>query len=78
LESLKEREHLEDLGVDYRIKLNEKLRKKNWERAEWFHLGQDTDRYHAVLNTLMNHHQVADNANYYQLLSIVLHGVALK
>jgi hypothetical protein len=29
LESLKEREHLEDLGVDYRIKLNEKLRKKN-------------------------------------------------
>jgi hypothetical protein len=45
--------HFEDLGVDARIIL--KWIVKTWDGdVDWINLGQDKDRYWAVVNTAVN------------------------
>jgi hypothetical protein len=49
---VKEREHLEYLGVDGR-KILQSIFKKH-EGLDWIVLGHDRDMWRAVLNTVMN------------------------
>jgi hypothetical protein len=51
--NLRERIHLEDAGVDKRIKLKWIFRK--WDRGmDWIDLAQDRDRWRALVVTTMN------------------------
>jgi alpha-glucosidase (family GH31 glycosyl hydrolase) len=50
-ESQKERNHLEDQGVDGN---RMDLREFDWGSVEWIHLAQDRDWWRAVVNTVMN------------------------
>jgi hypothetical protein len=50
---LKEGEHLEDLGVDRRIILKWILKKCDGG-MDWIELAQDTDRWRALVNVVMN------------------------
>jgi alpha-glucosidase (family GH31 glycosyl hydrolase) len=50
-ESPKERDHLEDQGVDG-IKMD--LREIGWGGVERIHLAQDRDRWRALVNAVMN------------------------
>jgi hypothetical protein len=54
LESLKERDHSEDLGVDWRIILKCNLALIILEVVYWTHLAQDRDQWRALVNTVMN------------------------
>jgi hypothetical protein len=50
---LRERDHLEDLGVDVRIIL--KWIFKKWDRGiDWIDLAHDRDRWRALVNAVMN------------------------
>jgi hypothetical protein len=53
-ESLKGRDHSEDLSVDGRIILKWILEEKGWEGMDGIHLAQDRDQWRAVVNTVMN------------------------
>jgi hypothetical protein len=44
LENLKERDKLEDLGVDAKIILERILGKSVWKGVDWVHLTQDRDQ----------------------------------
>jgi hypothetical protein len=50
-ESQKERDHLEDQGVDG-IRMD--LRDIGWGIEDWIQLAQDRDRWRALVNTVMN------------------------
>jgi alpha-glucosidase (family GH31 glycosyl hydrolase) len=50
-ESQKERNHLEDQGVDGS---RMDLREFGWGSVEWIQLAQDRDWWRAVVNTVMN------------------------
>ena len=50
---LKERGHLEDLGIDG-ILLKWDLQEVEWEGVSWIDLAQDRDRRHAIVNVIMN------------------------
>jgi hypothetical protein len=52
-ESLKEGDHLRDLGVDGRIILKE-MAKVACDDMEWIYLPPDWDQWWALLNTVMN------------------------
>jgi len=51
--NLKERDHLENLGVDGNIILMWIFRKWNGG-MDWIHLAQDRERWQAVVNSAMN------------------------
>jgi len=51
--NLRKRDHLEDPGLDGRIILKWKLRKLDGG-VDWIDLGQDTDRWRAVVSAVMN------------------------
>jgi hypothetical protein len=53
LEHLRERDHLEDLGVDGSIIL--KCIFKKWNGGmDWIDMAQDRDRWRAVVNAVIN------------------------
>ena len=51
--NLKERDHLEDQGVDGRIILTRIFRKCDRD-MDWIDLAQDRDRWRALVNAVMN------------------------
>jgi hypothetical protein len=53
LQSLKGRDHSEDLGVDGRIILEWILREIRWEAVDWMHLAQDRVQWRDLVNTVM-------------------------
>jgi len=50
---VKERDHLEDSGVDGRIILSCIFRKRDWGMV-WIYLARDRDRWPAFVNAVMN------------------------
>jgi hypothetical protein len=53
-ESLKERDHLKDLGIDGRMGVRMDLREIGWGVVEWIHIAQGRDRWQAAVNVVMN------------------------
>jgi hypothetical protein len=49
-----ERDHLEDQGVDGRMGSKWTLGRLDAGGVEWIHLAQDSDRWRAVVNAVMN------------------------
>jgi len=54
LGNLRERDHLEDKGVDGRIILRMDLQEVGWGGMDWIDLAQDRDRWQALVNAVMN------------------------
>jgi len=52
--SLREKDHLEYLGVDGRINIKIYLHKVGWGGMDWIDLAQDRDRWRALANATMN------------------------
>ena len=52
--NLRERDNLQDLGVDGNIILRWIFRKLDGEGMDWLELAQDRDRWWAVVNVEMN------------------------
>jgi hypothetical protein len=53
-ESQKERDHLEDQCPDGRMRSELILREIGWGSVDWIQLGQDRDRWRALVNTVTN------------------------
>jgi len=53
-ENLRERDHLEDPGIDGRIILRWIFRQWDREYMDWTDLAQDRDRWRALVNMVMN------------------------
>jgi hypothetical protein len=51
---VRERDHLEDPGIDGKIILRWIYRKWNVEFMDWIELAQDRDRWRALVNTIIN------------------------
>jgi hypothetical protein len=51
---MKERDHLEDLGLDVRVILNMGLPDLGWGGMDLIDLVQDRDRWRALVNAVMN------------------------
>jgi hypothetical protein len=51
---LSEGDHLEDLGVDGKI-IKMGLQELGWRGKDWIDLAQDSDRWRALVNAVMNH-----------------------
>jgi hypothetical protein len=56
LESLGERDHLKDQGVDGRMGSKGTLGRLAGGCMEWIHLAQDRDCWQALVNVVMNLH----------------------
>jgi hypothetical protein len=55
-ETSKQRDHLKDQGVDGRMGITMNLSVIGWVggRVEWIHVAQCTNRWRALVNTVMN------------------------
>jgi len=53
LENLKERDHLEDVGIGRKI-IRMDLSETGWESVDWICLALDRDLWQAIVNTVMN------------------------
>jgi hypothetical protein len=53
-ESLKEKDHLEDQGVDWRMGSKWTFGRLTGGGADWINLAEDGDRWRAVVNAVMN------------------------
>jgi hypothetical protein len=53
-ESLKEKDHMKDQGVDGRVGSKRTLGRLAGGGLEWIHLAQDRIRWRAVVNAVMN------------------------
>jgi hypothetical protein len=51
-ENLKVKSYLNDLCIDGNIKLDTKV--IGWVGMDWIHLAKSTDKWRAVVNTVMN------------------------
>ena len=51
---LRERDHVEEIGVDGRIILNWILKEFGFGGMEWIDLTRDRDRWRAFVNAVMN------------------------
>jgi hypothetical protein len=61
--NLRERDHLEDLGVDGRIILRWIFRKWGGD-MDWIDLDQDRDRWRALVNAVMKFHVPYNEGNF--------------
>jgi hypothetical protein len=52
--NLRERDHLEDPGIDGRIILRWIFRKWDWGGMDWVDLTEDRDRWQALVNAVMD------------------------
>jgi hypothetical protein len=50
----KERDHLEDQGVDGEDGIGMDVMEIGWGAVEWIHIAQDRDRWQAVVNAVRN------------------------
>jgi len=50
----RERDHVEDPGIDGMIVLSWIFRKRNGGGMDWFDLAEDRDRWQALLNAVIN------------------------
>jgi hypothetical protein len=53
-ESLKEKDDLEDRGINGRLVLEWILGKIGWNGVEWIHLAQDRDQWSALVSAMLN------------------------
>jgi hypothetical protein len=83
--NLRERDHLEDPGVDRRITLRQIFRKWDWGGGgmDWIDVAPTTDRWQALVNAVMNLRVPYNVGNFLtscELVSFsrrtVLHGVS--
>jgi hypothetical protein len=51
---LRERDHLEDLGLDGRITLKWIFKKIGWRNLYWIDLAEDRDKWPTLVNAIMN------------------------
>jgi hypothetical protein len=51
---LRERDHLEDLGVDGSRIVKMELQEVGWEGLDWTDLTQNRDRWRVLVNVVMN------------------------
>jgi hypothetical protein len=51
---LRERDHLEDRRVNGNVILKWAFKKWDWRCMDWIDLAQDTDRWRALVNAVMN------------------------
>jgi hypothetical protein len=64
LESLRGKDHLEDLVIDGRIILKFVFMEVGWEGVNWIHLDQDMDHWQAIVYRVMNLQVLLNARNY--------------
>jgi hypothetical protein len=65
VENPKERDHLEDRGVDGRMRLEWILERLAGGGVEWIHLAQGRDCWRAVVNAVMTAQQYHSKIHYF-------------